>query len=99
MVKEHKRIWKCSDCGWKIGLSYDEFAEVGDPFCSECESEEMELTEEVEEKVKIAVYIRGGVCDCVDVNLPSDSWIWVLVDYDDNPDLPDNYDPFKNPGK
>ena len=48
----------------------------------------------MEEPVKIIVYIRGGMCINVVTNLPEDSWEYGLVDYDNQPDLPDQYNPF-----
>lgn len=94
MTKEYKRIWECPECSFTAEMSYDDITDVGNPICTDCDIK-MELTEEVKEKVQIAVYIRGGVCDDVQVNLPDEEWIWALVDYDDNPDLPDDHDPFK----
>ena len=44
--------------------------------------------------VKIIVYIRGGLCQEIKTNLPHDSWEYALVDYDNDPDLPDDYVPF-----
>ena len=44
--------------------------------------------------VKIIVYVKGGVCLEVKTNLPDDSWEYGLVDYDNEPDLPDDYVPF-----
>jgi len=48
----------------------------------------------MEKPVKIVVYVRGGMCFDVVTNLPDDSWQYVLVDYDDEPNLPDNHIPF-----
>ena len=47
-------------------------------------------------KTQIAVYIRGGVCTDVKSNLSDDAWEYKVVDYDNNPDLPDDYSPFDN---
>jgi len=44
--------------------------------------------------VKIIVYIQGGVCQEVKTNLPGDCWEYRVVDFDDDPDLPDNHVPF-----
>ena len=44
--------------------------------------------------VKIIVYIRGGLCQEIKTNLPHASWEYALVDYDNDPDLPDDYLPF-----
>ena len=49
-----------------------------------------------QDKTQIAIYIRGGVCIEVKTNLPDDTWKYEIVDYDNNPDLPDNYFPFDN---
>jgi hypothetical protein len=46
--------------------------------------------------MKIIVYIKGGVCLDVKTNLPENCWEYALVDYDDDPDLPDNHVPFIN---
>ena len=48
-----------------------------------------------EKPVKIIVTIRGGVCQEVKTNLPDDCWEYALVDHDNEPDLPDNYPPYK----
>ena len=48
----------------------------------------------MEKPVKVIVYVRGGVCIDVITNLPDDSWEYVLVDYDNEPDLPENHVPF-----
>lgn len=45
--------------------------------------------------VKIIVYIQGGVCLAVKTNLPADSWEYALVDYDNDPDLPEDHVPFR----
>ena len=44
-------------------------------------------------QAKIIVYIKGGICQDVKTNIP-DLWDYVIVDYDNNPDLPDDYVPF-----
>jgi len=49
----------------------------------------------MEKAVKIIVYVRGGMCIDVVTNLPDDSWQYALVDYDNEPDLPDGHVPFK----
>ena len=48
----------------------------------------------MEKPVKIIVYVRGGMCIDVITNLPDDSWEYALVDYDNEPDLPDDHIPF-----
>jgi len=45
-------------------------------------------------QAKIIVYIRGGICQDVKTNIPDDCWEYALVDYDNEPDLPDDYVPF-----
>lgn len=45
--------------------------------------------------VKIIVYVKGGVCQEVKTNLPDDCWEYAVVDFDDDPDLPDDYVPFR----
>ena len=44
--------------------------------------------------VKVIVYIKGGTCQGVKTNLSDDSWDYGLVDYDNEPDLPDDHVPF-----
>ncbi len=44
--------------------------------------------------VKIIVYVKGGVCQEVKTSLPDDSWEYRVVDFDDDPDLPDDHIPF-----
>ena len=48
----------------------------------------------MEKPVKMIVYARGGMCIGVITNLPDDSWEYALVDYDNEPDLPDDHIPF-----
>ena len=45
-------------------------------------------------KVKIIVYVEGGVCYDVKTNITEGLWDYALVDYDNNPELPDDYMPF-----
>ena len=49
-----------------------------------------------QKKTQIIIYIRGGVCTDVKTNLPDNSWEYEIVDYDDAPDLPNDYCPFSN---
>jgi hypothetical protein len=44
--------------------------------------------------VKVVIYIHGGICQEVRTNLPEDSWQYAVVDYDNEPDLPEDYVPF-----
>ena len=44
--------------------------------------------------VKVIVYVRGGMCINVITNLPDDFWEYAIVDYDNEPDLPDDHSPF-----
>ena len=54
-----------------------------------------ETSQEVQRKpVEITVYIRGGICIDVVTNLQEASWEYRVVDYDNEPNLPDDYDPF-----
>ena len=48
----------------------------------------------MEKPVKMIVYVRGGMCIDVITNLPDDSWQYSLVDYDNEPELPDDHIPF-----
>ena len=48
----------------------------------------------MEKPVNVIVYVRGGMCIDVVTNLPDDSWQYSLVDFDNEPDLPDNHIPF-----
>ena len=50
--------------------------------------------QKMQNPVKVIVYVRGGMCQEVKTNLPDDSWEYGLVDYDNDPDLPDDYLPF-----
>jgi hypothetical protein len=45
-------------------------------------------------QARIVVYIRGGVCQDVKTNIPDECWTYAIVDYDNAPDLPDDYVPF-----
>ena len=45
--------------------------------------------------VKIIIYIKGGVCQEVKTNPPDDSWEYSVVDYDNQPTLPDGYIPYE----
>jgi len=45
-------------------------------------------------QAKIIVYIKGGICQDVKTNIPDGCWDYALVDYDNDPDLPDDYIPF-----
>ena len=44
--------------------------------------------------VKIIVYVRGGVCIDVVTNLPYDSVEHSIVDFDNEPGLPEDHNPF-----
>ena len=48
----------------------------------------------MEKPVKIIVYVRGGMCTEVVTNLPDDSWEYTIVDFDNEPNLPDDHVPF-----
>ena len=48
--------------------------------------------------VKCVVYIKGGVCQDVRCNLVAESWAYAVVDYDNDPDLPDHHLPFPKEG-
>ena len=43
---------------------------------------------------KIIVYIKGGICQDVKTNIPEELWDYAIVDYDNDPDLPDDHIPF-----
>jgi len=45
-------------------------------------------------QAKIIVYIKGGICQDVKTNIPEELWDYAIVDYDNNPDLPDDHIPF-----
>ena len=47
-------------------------------------------------QAKIIVYIKGGVCQNVKTNIPDELWEYAIVDYDNDPDLPDEYVPFSD---
>ena len=60
---------------------------------------EIQLSEtiRIKEKVQITIAVFRGLVVNVGVNLPEDEWEYKIVDYDKKPDLPDDYNPFKNP--
>ena len=35
----YSRTWRCPKCGRKVGCSYDDLAETGNPFCITCDEE------------------------------------------------------------
>lgn len=45
-------------------------------------------------QAKIIVYIKGGICQDVKTNIPEELWDYAIVDYDNDPDLPDDHIPF-----
>jgi len=45
-------------------------------------------------QAKIIVYIKGGICQDVKTNIPDGCWDYAIVDYDNEPELPDDYVPF-----
>ena len=45
-------------------------------------------------QAKIIVYIKGGICQDVKTNIPEELWDYAVVDYDNDPDLPDEHVPF-----
>jgi len=45
-------------------------------------------------QAKIIVYIKGGICQDVKTNIPEQLWDYAIVDYDNEPDLPDDHVPF-----
>jgi hypothetical protein len=47
-------------------------------------------------QAKIIVYIKGGVCQDVKTNIPEGLWDYMIVDYDNDPDLPSDYVPFSD---
>ena len=44
--------------------------------------------------VKIIIYIKGGICQEIKTNLSDGSWEYSVVDYDNEPALPDGYMPY-----
>ncbi len=44
--------------------------------------------------VKIIIYIKGGICQDVKTNLSDDSWEYSVVDYDNQPALPECHTPY-----
>lgn len=59
------------------------------------EKDSVEKTSLTETPVKIIVTIKGGVCHEVKTNLPDGGWEYALVDFDNEPSLPDNYHPYR----
>jgi hypothetical protein len=45
-------------------------------------------------QAKIIVYVKGGICQDVKTNIPEGCWDYAIVDYDNDPELPDDYIPF-----
>ena len=45
-------------------------------------------------QAKIIVYIKGGICQDVKTNIPEELWDYAIVDYDNEPNLPDDHIPF-----
>jgi hypothetical protein len=45
-------------------------------------------------QARIIVYVKGGTCQDVKTNIPDGFWDYAIVDYDNDPDLPDDYVPF-----
>ena len=45
-------------------------------------------------QAKIIVYIKGGICHDVKTNISEELWDYAIVDYDNDPDLPDDHIPF-----
>ena len=41
-------------------------------------------------QAKIVVYIKGGICQDVKTNIPENCWEYMIVDYDNEPDLPED---------
>lgn len=60
----------------------------------EFDSSKAEPPKTEKRQAKIIVYIKGGVCQDVKSNISDNCWEYALVDYDNEPDLPDNYVPF-----
>jgi len=46
------------------------------------------------QRARVVVYIKGGICQDVKTNIPGELWEYAIVDYDNDPDLPDDYIPF-----
>ncbi len=38
-IPSHSRKWKCPTCGREVESSYEELAEVGSPYCTDCDCE------------------------------------------------------------
>ena len=38
-TQPYSRRWKCPGCGRTVDCSYESLAEVGSPFCADCEQE------------------------------------------------------------
>ena len=45
-------------------------------------------------QARIIVYVKGGICQDVKTNIPDGLWDYAIVDYDNDPNLPDEYIPF-----
>ncbi len=49
----------------------------------------------MKEKIKIAVYVSGGVVTGITTNILEEDWEYAIVDYDNEPDLPEDYWPWE----
>lgn len=70
------------------------FDDIKDCTISQFDSAKAEPPEIKKRGVKIVIYVRGGLCQDVITNLPEGSWEYALVDYDNEPELPDDYVPY-----
>ena len=52
VTKATSRRWKCPECGFVAGVSYNALASDGDPICNAC-NEEMELLPEQTEDASV----------------------------------------------
>lgn len=61
---------------------------------SRFEPKKAEIPELRERIARVIVYIKGGICQDVKTNIPDEYWNYAIVDYDNEPDLPDDHIPF-----
>ena len=88
--------WSCPDCPFQTEWSYSDMVNLGMPVCPDCDAD-LELVED--KKVQITVHMFGENCTHIDTNLLHYEWEYKVVNHKDNPDLPDDHNPFQTPGE
>ena len=70
------------------------FGELEGQSVQKFESEKAKPPKIKKRQAKIVVTIKGGICQDVKTNIADECWDYTIVDYDNEPDLPDDYNPF-----